>query len=190
MERLRLDLSSAFVWRVPWEVAVIQVIDSDGDLSKVRVRYTYDDAISWKLNEVKRVIGPLSLEWYIVNTEAQSGKYLELIFAKPDEVDVLPVSETRGQKAHSLRTGAITVGTSVVQGDDIAAAPDRAIVLVADSGNTGTVYVGHSSFVTTSTGFPLAAGTILQLNVDNLNDIYFVADAAGQVVRYIVEVLS
>lgn len=190
MERIRLDLSSSFVWRVPWEVSTIIVLASDGDLSSVYVRFSHDDAIKWKLDEVKRVDGPLSLDWYVVNQSAQSGKYLELALLKPEELDLAPILETQGRKAHSLRTGAIDVGTSEVQGDDIQAAPDRAIVVTADADNTGTIYVGYDSSVTTANGYPLAAGSSLLLNVDNLSDVWFIADAAGQKVRYVVEVLT
>ena len=93
-------------------------------------------------------------------------------------------------RARSLRTGSITVGTIAVRGDDVKAAPDRAIAIVADSGNTGTVYVGYDANVTPTTGFPMTANTVLLLNVDNLNNVWFIADAAGQTIRYIVEVLA
>ena len=189
MERLRLDLTQPFTWRIPWEISAIAVIDSDGDLTDVYVRRGYDDAIKWQLNDVTRIDGPLSSEWYLINRRAQVGKFIELILATPEEADMLPVTVVRNQKAHSLRTGVITVGTVAVQGDDVAAAPDRAIALVADTANTGTVYVGRDGNVDVNTGFPLSASTVLQLNIDNLNDIWFIADTAGQKVRYIVEVL-
>ena len=189
MERLKLDLSQPFTWRIPWEIAAVAVIDSDGDLAHVYVRRGYDEATKWQLNDVTRIVGPPSSEWYIINRRAQVGKTLEFVAAAPGEIDMLPVTVVRNQKAHNLRTGVITVGTIAVQGDDIAAAPDRAIVLVADPANTGTVFVGRNENVDVNSGFPLGASTVLQLNVDNLNDIWFIADTAGQKVRYIVEVL-
>lgn len=98
--------------------------------------------------------------------------------------------KTQAVKAHSLRTGTITVGTSPIQGPEIRAAPDRAIVLIADAGNPGKVYIGYDENVTVDIGFPVQAGDALSLNVDNLSDIWFVADQEDQKIRYIVEVVS
>ena len=47
----------------------------------------------------------------------------------------------------------------------------RSVVIVAPSGNAGTVYIGPSG-VTTSTGLPLAAGDNISLDGGGLEDIY------------------
>ena len=188
MERLTLDLSQPKTWRIPWETAAIVVVDSDGDLSQVYVKLGNNPRRQWNLAGVDTVQGPPSLEWHIVNKVAQPGKVLEIIAVDPREINLIPTLKTQAVKAHSLKTDIITVGTEVVRGPNVKAAPDRAILIVADSGNTGNVYVGDSPEVTINTGFPLSAGMILALNIDNLDDCYFIADSEDQKLRYIVEV--
>lgn len=55
------------------------------------------------------------------------------------------------------------------------------VTVLALSSNAQTIYIGNSG-VTTSNGFPLAAGAGLEVPVDNLNKIYIVGSGS---VRYI-----
>lgn len=55
------------------------------------------------------------------------------------------------------------------------------VTVLAASANAQTIYIGNSG-VTTSNGFPLAAGAGIELAVNNLNKIYFVGSGS---VRYI-----
>lgn len=72
------------------------------------------------------------------------------------------------------------------------------VVIKALASNSGTVYVGNDSNVTTSTGFPLAAGDVqsfdikwflgwsplTNVNAADLASIYIVGSTTGQEVRY------
>lgn len=55
------------------------------------------------------------------------------------------------------------------------------VTVLAVAANAQTIYVGNSG-VTTSNGFPLAAGAGMTLAVDNLSKIYFVGSGS---IRYI-----
>jgi hypothetical protein len=56
--------------------------------------------------------------------------------------------------------------------------------LKALSTNTSSIYVGHSSGLSTSTGFPLLAGESCFIEVNNLNLLYVVGGATGQTITY------
>lgn len=82
----------------------------------------------------------------------------------------------------SLKNIAETVGTSVaaiVDGADELA--NRKELWLYNNGNK-TTYVGESG-ITTSTGFPLPPGAILELRAGAAMDVYMIADAAGMNVR-------
>lgn len=55
------------------------------------------------------------------------------------------------------------------------------VTIYASSSNTQTLYCGNSG-VTTSNGFPISAGGVLNVPVDNLNKIYLIGSGS---VRYI-----
>lgn len=76
----------------------------------------------------------------------------------------------------------ITVGATVVQGDDTGTSGEFWIKAHPD--NAGVVYIGDSE-VTTSTGFPLSASEPIPLKLSNLNTIYFIASEANQKVAYL-----
>ena len=100
----------------------------------------------------------------------------------PPEPEPTPINPA------SFAQGTITVGTMAVQGPAVNVPANHAVALIADSANTGTVFIGIDSTVTTGTGFPLSPGTVVLLKISDLNAIWFIADADGQVVRYITEV--
>jgi hypothetical protein len=68
-----------------------------------------------------------------------------------------------------------------------AALPSQAltngVVLTAGSSNTGTIYIGPSG-VTTSTGYPLAAGQSVSYAVSNLNAIYMIGANTTDVLAF------
>jgi len=77
-----------------------------------------------------------------------------------------------------------SVGTSAVQ---LASNTSTKGVLVkAKSTNTGIIYVGNSSGVTSSTGFELLAGEAVLVPVNNSNLIYCIASASSQAVCLLV----
>ena len=54
------------------------------------------------------------------------------------------------------------------------------VTLYAASGNTGTVYLGNASTVSSSNGFPLEKGTSVKFKGANLNSIYYVGTASDK----------
>lgn len=88
-----------------------------------------------------------------------------------------------------LKTGTITVGTTVVAGPDVSVAPGREVVLSCPQTNTASVYVGDST-VTAQTGLEIEPGGGALVCVSNLNQLYFVSTQNGQTVRYAVETLE
>lgn len=59
------------------------------------------------------------------------------------------------------------------------------VTIKALPGNSGIVYVGSSSSVSTSNGYPLAAGDEKFIACDDLNLIWFYGSVASQEIRYI-----
>jgi hypothetical protein len=78
----------------------------------------------------------------------------------------------------------ISVGTTAVQ-LSATSVPCRSVSLKSAKANTGKVYVGFTSGITTSSGFELNSQESVTIAVSNLNKIYLIADAASQDVRYI-----
>ena len=83
-----------------------------------------------------------------------------------------------------FKTGQLTVGETAVQ---LATSPTRlyrGVTIVADESNSGTVVVGNSNHVTTSTGFPLLAGESVTVNVDDAAKVWLIADDTDQLVKF------
>lgn len=59
----------------------------------------------------------------------------------------------------------------------------KSVAIYATSGNAGTVYVGDSA-VTTSTGFPVAAGGAIAIDTDDVNSVYIIG-TANDTIRWI-----
>jgi hypothetical protein len=82
----------------------------------------------------------------------------------------------------ALSAVAETVGTSAVQivdgGDELA---NRKYVMIYHNGNK-QAYIGQSG-VTTSSGFPLPAGSLFEARIGAAVDIFMIADTAGQNIR-------
>ena len=83
-----------------------------------------------------------------------------------------------------FRHGQQTVGTSAVQLTSTAHIVVFGVLVKADNGNTGNVYVGWKG-VTTSTGFRLSAGEGIFIEVDNPTKVYLIADADNQKVYWV-----
>lgn len=86
--------------------------------------------------------------------------------------------------ATSFAQAQTSVGTSAVQLASNTAT--KGVLVKAKNANTGIVYVGNSSDVTTSTGFELGAGEKVFVQVDDSNKIYCIASAASQSVTFMV----
>lgn len=78
-----------------------------------------------------------------------------------------------------------SIGTTAVQLTTTSTKLKNSIMLLAPSANTGTVYVGTSSGVTSADGFPLSAGAAIALEVDNANKIWLIGSTSNQVISWI-----
>ena len=76
-------------------------------------------------------------------------------------------------------TGQGTVGTSAAQLTSTATEANFGIRILPAEANTGTIYYGASSSVTTSTGMRIPSGG-WDIPIGNASLIYLIADAAGQ----------
>jgi hypothetical protein len=83
-----------------------------------------------------------------------------------------------------------TVGTSAAAITSTAFNCKRGVGHKADSGNSGTIYVGPSDVTAGSTpatdGWPLAAGEELFLPIDDPRSVYAIASAASQQLHVVV----
>ena len=76
-----------------------------------------------------------------------------------------------------------TVGTSAAA--LASSAPADSLTFLADASNSATIVLGNASSVTTSTGFPLAAGASVSLKISNSNLIYAISGSSSQVLHTI-----
>lgn len=78
-----------------------------------------------------------------------------------------------------------SIGATALQMSTDATRLKRGIVVKALSTNAGIVYVGFSSSLTTSNGFPLAANESITLEVDSASRIWVIASTTSQEVRFL-----
>jgi len=76
-------------------------------------------------------------------------------------------------------TKQVTVGTSAVRLANTET-PCRIVVIKADDDNSGNIYIGFSSSVSTSNGFRLAAGQAVTIEINDLSKLWVIADSADQ----------
>ena len=76
-----------------------------------------------------------------------------------------------------------TVGTSAAA--LASSAPADSLTFLADASNSASIVLGIASSVTTSTGFPLAAGASVSLKISNSNLIYAISGSSSQVLHTI-----
>ena len=83
----------------------------------------------------------------------------------------------------AFKTSQYTVGTSAVQLTPTPMSNRRAIsIKVITTTPTDSVYIGNSSAVTTSTGYPIFNLGSLQLDLTNVQSIWAIGTSAGQLV--------
>lgn len=88
----------------------------------------------------------------------------------------------------NIQTTQYTVGTSSVQLTPSPLANRKSISIKAHTTSvTELVYIGNSSGVTTSTGYPLFDGDSLQIDLTAANNLYVIGTLAGQKV-YVLEI--
>ena len=86
-----------------------------------------------------------------------------------------------------FKAGKITVGTSKVQGPNVPVATGEAVILSSAPNNTKNIWIGDSG-VAINNGFELVPGSGVAIKVDNVNRLWFISEASGQVVYYACEV--
>lgn len=86
--------------------------------------------------------------------------------------------------ATSALTGQKTINTTAVQMTTTSHQCREGVLVRALDTNTGKVFIGYNSGVTTASGMPLNAGDASSRGIDNPNKIYLVADATGQKVAW------
>ena len=97
----------------------------------------------------------------------------------PETVEVLNELKPRD----TLRVGQITVGATTSKALT-SSCTSKSVGLLPHSANTGKVYFGYSSAVTTSNGCELSVPT--SLSIDNANKIHVIANQASQKVCWVV----
>lgn len=83
-----------------------------------------------------------------------------------------------------IQNGQTTIGTTAAALSSSTAPFNQNVMIKAASTNTGAVYVGASG-VTTSTGFPLAAGQSVTVGAVSPSVCYVIGSASGQAVAWI-----
>lgn len=82
-----------------------------------------------------------------------------------------------------------SINTTAVQLTTTSSKLKNSITILASSGNSGSVAIGYSSGITASgastDGFPLSAGAGVTVQIDNINKIWVIGSASGQVVNWI-----
>lgn len=88
-----------------------------------------------------------------------------------------------GQITGSVSHGQLTIGASATELSPTLNSPlARGVYLKADSGNSGTIYVGSSSSVTSTTGFPILATDTHPTfwPADDFQNVYVIGSGANQ----------
>ena len=138
------------------------------------------DAIKTNTDDIEVVVGDID-----VNTDG-----LEVLQTstntKLDTMDgVLDNIDTASTVGSGFTNGSATIGTSSAQMTSTSFTCNKGVTVTADMSNTGTLYVGNATGVTTSTGFPLEAGDAMFLPIANPTLVYIISDTASQKVLYI-----
>lgn len=85
-----------------------------------------------------------------------------------------------------FKVGAGSVGTTAAQLSDLGFKAYDKVKIKAGLTNAGTVFVGHNNGVTTSNGYPIDAGEVVEVEVDDVSKIWVIADQADQDFSWIV----
>jgi hypothetical protein len=100
-----------------------------------------------------------------------------------------PVTGTISSNINGLnefQTSQYTIGVSAVQLTPSPLANRSAMSIKTDAGNTDTVYIGESNAVTTSTGYALFIGDVVNIDVTASAQVWAISSAANQLV-YVIE---
>tara|TARA_Y100001937_G_scaffold97773_1_gene133249 strand:+ start:1327 stop:1668 length:342 start_codon:yes stop_codon:yes gene_type:complete len=81
-------------------------------------------------------------------------------------------------------TGKVTVGST---GNNLLGDNDvvSGVRIIADAANQETVFIGNSSGVSASNGYPLSANAEVFIDIDNTNKIFHTSVGGGETLNYI-----
>jgi hypothetical protein len=82
----------------------------------------------------------------------------------------------------TMTHGQVSVGTSAVQLTTAIRTLLRGVTIKSIAGNSGKVYVGNTSAVTTSTGYELSAGNSAIFPTKDPQHLWIISDTASQMV--------
>lgn len=123
----------------------------------------------------------------LINTAGDSGNSLTIFESSRGQkvasssIPVVICNEQASQS--SFITNQQSIGLTVVQLPSNAL--KNSINIKASNSNTGNIYLGNSSGVTTSDGFELCPGESITLPITNSNLVYLISDTASQLVSFI-----
>ena len=80
--------------------------------------------------------------------------------------------------------GSVSLTSSSASALSSSAISCREVLVQADVGNAGNVYVGFSG-VSSADGIVLTAGSGITLKIDDVSKVYAIADNDGDIVRYV-----
>ena len=81
-------------------------------------------------------------------------------------------------------TGKVSVGST---GNNLFGDNDvvSGVRIIADAANAETVFIGNSSGVSASDGYPLSANSEIFIDIDNTNKIFHTSVGGGETLNYI-----
>ncbi|MEO7396988.1 MAG: hypothetical protein ABIW84_00335 [Ilumatobacteraceae bacterium] len=122
--------------------------------------------------------GTQAAEVKAASTAAVAGDPALVVVVSPNNA-VMPKATSTAQVKQ------VTIGTSAAQADASPLSNRKSVEIAAHPDNTGIVYVGFGSGVTTTGstgGRPLKAQQSIALDVDSSVTIYCIASASGQII--------
>jgi ribosomal protein L12E/L44/L45/RPP1/RPP2 len=137
-----------------------------------------------KIDDLQAALKSVGLDELVTRVTNSSG--VEINPAKED--GNLASLVAQGANRTSFYSAQVVVGTTYSQLAAQAVPDGFKVVLYADSDNTGEIAYGTSSLVAVGTNAGLKAGQGVRLQVDNVNRIYVIASAAGQILNVTVEI--
>ena len=96
-----------------------------------------------------------------------------------------------GSNRPSFRVGsnAIAAAGTAERCDDLAIPQGTFVVVHACPGNTGNLYIGDTKAMAELHHFTMEPGATVELQTDNLNDVWIDAAVNGEIVEWVTEVM-
>ena len=97
-----------------------------------------------------------------------------------------------GSNRPSFRVGsnAIAAAGTAEQCDTLSIPQGTFVVIHARPGNTGNLFLGYSKATAEAHHFTMEPGATVELQTDNLSDVWIDAAVNGEVVEWVTEVMS